>query len=215
LRQQLHRLRQRQNQTCFFFDDKTYNPCRTKSGLFFYPHPTDYHQYFQCDETGNAYLRSCGELVWDDLRIACNWPSSAAPLNRVHPIETATSSTTTTTESSSSTAAPPSTLCMPVNPCGEHGTCLESPKKVPSSARRFACICSENWFGRMCDKNIDELTTPPTMVLDHNQNISETIDTISLPVKTKKDSKYIFYGLKGSNTVPEIDRTQKRQSSSK
>lgn len=62
-----------------FFDETTYNPCKTKLGLYFYPHPTDVHQYYQCDENGIAYIRSCGDLVWDELRIACNWPTAAIP----------------------------------------------------------------------------------------------------------------------------------------
>ncbi len=62
-----------------FFDEATYNPCGSIAGLFFYSHPTDIHKYYQCDESRNAHLRSCGELVWDELRITCNWPSAAAP----------------------------------------------------------------------------------------------------------------------------------------
>jgi len=162
--------------------------------------------------------------------VACNWPSAVAPPSRrIDPTETTTSWptttpswptatspwSTTTTESILSTVAASSSLCTSINPCGEHGKCVESPKTVPSSARRFACVCSDNWFGRLCDKNIDELTTPQTMVLDQNKNIPETIDTIALPVKTEKDSKYIFYGLTGSNTVLQPDQTQKRQSISK
>ena len=61
----------------FVFDESTYNTCKTKLGLYFYPHPTDVHYYYQCDEAGNAYIRSCGDLVWDALQIACNWPTAA------------------------------------------------------------------------------------------------------------------------------------------
>lgn len=62
----------------FFDDDEdaSYNPCQVNSGIYFYPHRTDHHKYYQCDEFGNVYLRSCGDLVWDDLRVACNWPSA-------------------------------------------------------------------------------------------------------------------------------------------
>jgi hypothetical protein len=63
----------------FFFDETTYNPCKTKLGLYFYPDPANVHSYYQCDEAGNAYLRSCGDLVWDGLRIACNWPTAVIP----------------------------------------------------------------------------------------------------------------------------------------
>lgn len=58
------------------FDEANYNPCGTKVGLYFYAHPVDPSKYYQCDETGNAYIRSCGDLVWDELHVACNWPSS-------------------------------------------------------------------------------------------------------------------------------------------
>jgi len=219
----------------FFSDDTTYNPCRTGSGIFFYPHQSDINKYYQCDEYGNAYLRSCGDLVWDELSITCNWPSAvvASPA-KVNPIVTTTTgyipwippswptttpswpSTTpswpsTTTQSSSTSAAPSSLLCTPINPCGEHGQCLESPITVPSSARRFACICSENWFGRLCDKNIDELTTPPTIISDQNQNISQIMNSFALPVKTVQDPKYIFYGLKASNQFGDLNQPQKRR----
>lgn len=66
------------------------------------------------------------------------------------------SATTVITESSSTTDSPSLSLCKPVNPCGAHGQCIESPMTSPSSTRRFACICSENWFGRLCDKQIDD-----------------------------------------------------------
>jgi hypothetical protein len=63
----------------FFFDETAFNPCQTKSNKFFYPDPTDNHKYYQCDESGNAYSRSCGDLVWDELRVTCNWPSAVPP----------------------------------------------------------------------------------------------------------------------------------------
>jgi len=207
----------------FFFDGVTYNPCGTKAGLFFYPHQTDYHTYYQCDENGIAYLRSCGFLVWDELRVACNWPSRAAPPSPIDSTTETTSSlptttsslptttsswptttsswSSTTTESSSTTDAPSSSLCTPINPCGERGKCVESPETVPHSARRFACICSEDWFGRLCDKPIDELTTPPTMMIDQNNNIVSELnqtqkktsdDNIKEEINDTTPSKKIF-----------------------
>jgi hypothetical protein len=57
------------------FDDATYNPCGTNPGVYFYPDPVDNHNYYQCDESGNAYLLSCGKsLVWDEIGVACSWP---------------------------------------------------------------------------------------------------------------------------------------------
>jgi len=191
-----------------FFDEATYNPCQTKSNQYFYSDPEDTHQYYQCDETGIAYLRSCGELVWDDLRVTCNWKSAVAPPpSKINPTETTPSWPTTTTESSWTTDASPSSLCTPLNPCGEHGRCLESPITVPQSARRFACICSENWFGRVCDKHIDELTTP-AMVLDQNKDTPETMDAFSIPIETENNTKFIFYGL-GGNPSEIINRQKK------
>lgn len=43
-----------------------------------------------------------------------------------------------------------------------------------------------------------KVTTPP-MNFDQDENVSETTNTFSLPVMSEKDSKYIFYGLHGSN----------------
>ncbi len=63
----------------FFFDEATFNPGRTKSNEFFYPHPTDSYKHYQCDESGISYLHSFGELVWDELRMIFNW-LSAVPL---------------------------------------------------------------------------------------------------------------------------------------
>jgi hypothetical protein len=63
----------------FFEDDASYNPCQDGSNIYFYADPTDSSKYYQCDESGNAYLRSCGNLVWDELRVACNWPAAVAP----------------------------------------------------------------------------------------------------------------------------------------
>ncbi|CAF0736211.1 unnamed protein product [Adineta ricciae] len=180
-------------------DEEAYNPCKPDSGVFYYPHRTDIHQYYQCDEAGNAYLRSCGALVWDDLRVACNWPDAVVPQassSTALPSTTTTAESTTTTKSST-TAKSAITTCGEVNPCGEHGQCV-------ALRRRFACICDDNWFGRLCDKQIDELTTP-ALSLDQVKNQSDSEQTFSLPVYTKEDSKYIFYGLKGdkiSNFVP-------------
>ncbi len=63
----------------FYFDETVYNPCGSQSGLYFYPHPTDPSKYYQCNEAGTAYIQSCGDLVWDSLRTACNWPSAVVP----------------------------------------------------------------------------------------------------------------------------------------
>jgi hypothetical protein len=59
-------------------DESTYNPCKTIANVYFYAHPTDPHQYYQCDEAGNVYSRTCGNLVWDTLITACNWESAVA-----------------------------------------------------------------------------------------------------------------------------------------
>jgi len=82
------------------------------------------------------------------------------------PSETSTTTTTTTTAWTISpetlpTVLPPVTppqqsLCNPVNPCGEHGVCVESIGTIPKSTQRFACICSDGWFGRLCDRQISE-----------------------------------------------------------
>lgn len=61
-----------------FFDSTEYNPCGTTAGLFFYPHPTDSHQFYHCDQYGVAYIQSCGALVWDELRLTCNRESDVA-----------------------------------------------------------------------------------------------------------------------------------------
>ncbi|UJR26996.1 hypothetical protein I4U23_008303 [Adineta vaga] len=189
-----------------FFDEATYNPCQKDSNSYFYPHPTDNHQYYQCDESGNAYLRSCGALVWDALRTACNWPD----IVDVSSTASSTSRTLATTASSTTTASiSVSSLCSPINPCGEHGKCIESPPTVSISRRRFACICAENWVGRLCDKQTDELTTPP-LSLDQIKNETQSRNTFSLPVYTKEDSNYIFYGLKGDNKIEASVRLRKR-----
>lgn len=52
--------------------------------------------------------------------------------------------------------SPQPSLCNPVNPCGEHGVCVESIGTIPKSTQRFACICSENWFGRLCERQISD-----------------------------------------------------------
>lgn len=53
------------------------------------------------------------------------------------------------------TFAPVGSLCQS-NPCGEHGRCIESSLTIPVESRRFACICDEDYIGRLCDKRIDE-----------------------------------------------------------
>ena len=92
--------------------------------------------------------------------------SIALPIVTFTTIPTTTTTTTTTvqtpllfitTRRSSTTEIPVSSfLCAPINPCGVHGRCLEAPMNVPISSRRFACICEEDWFGRLCDKQLDE-----------------------------------------------------------
>jgi hypothetical protein len=47
------------------------------------------------------------------------------------------------------------------------------------------------------------------MILDQDKKISATKDTFSLPAKTVKDSKLIFYGLKAGNTIPAYNETEK------
>jgi len=191
-----------------FFDDAAeYNPCDTKSNVFFYPHQSDIDKYYQCDESGNAYLRSCGNLVWDPFLVACNWPSAvkSAPPQAIETssssswISTTTTTTVlppTTTQWFSSTVSPPSfSLCKPINPCGTHGQCVESPATVPISSRRFACICSEDWLGKICDKRTDELTTPSSPQFDQNEEIaSPTDDPFWVPVETQKYRKMTYYG---------------------
>lgn len=46
--------------------------------------------------------------------------------------------------------------CEPINPCGQHGECIESRKKSLDAPRGYACICSENWYGKFCDKSINK-----------------------------------------------------------
>jgi hypothetical protein len=135
----------------------------------------------------------------------------------------------TTAQTESTTNATEVSLCKPINPCGEHGQCLESPETVPKSRQRFACICSENWFGRLCDQQTDEckivflihniylylpfnslIVTTPALNFDQGGNVSQTIHTFSLPVLTEKDSKYIFYGLKETNRIGVYTELQHR-----
>jgi hypothetical protein len=47
------------------------------------------------------------------------------------------------------------------------------------------------------------------MISDQDRKLSATNDTFSLPAKTEKDSKLIFYGLKAGNTVPAFNETEK------
>jgi hypothetical protein len=47
------------------------------------------------------------------------------------------------------------------------------------------------------------------MILDQNKHITGINDTFSLPAKTEKDSKLIFYGLKAGNTIPTFNETEK------
>jgi hypothetical protein len=204
-----------------FNDDAAYNPCQTDSGVFFYPNPSDSHQYYQCDESGNAYLRSCGNLVWDAILVSCNWPSAVVPRSPIINTPSSTSPPIFTTTAASSLPTNPwqsstvdsssFSLCKPINPCGEHGQCLESRRTVPRSSQLFACICSDGWFGKICDKLIDDLTTPPTFKFDQNtRDVSRTNNTFSLPVLTDKDAKYIFYGLKDGDKTQELSRLRKR-----
>jgi DNA-binding beta-propeller fold protein YncE len=66
------------NGTLFFDDGTVYNPCKTNPDVYFYPHPTDTHKYYQCDGSGNAFERECAEsLVWDPLGMACSWPTKS------------------------------------------------------------------------------------------------------------------------------------------
>lgn len=60
----------------YFSDNLPFNPCGTLLDVYFYAHPVDPHLYYQCDESGTAYERSCDNLVWDDVAKACNWASS-------------------------------------------------------------------------------------------------------------------------------------------
>lgn len=85
-----------------------------------------------------------------------------APLRQggtsIPPVPTFSTLTTTTKTMTPqpilTTSNPSPSLCGPISPCGEHGTCIESTSAT--STRRFACVCSENWFGRLCDRNIEE-----------------------------------------------------------
>ncbi|CAF3878705.1 unnamed protein product, partial [Rotaria sordida] len=189
----------------FYGDDAQYNPCNLNSHIFFYPHRTDIHKYYQCDEFGNAYLRFCGYLVWDRVHMTCSWrfgviraPSQFAPI-----LKTSRSFFIT---QSSSTIAVPSSLCKPNNPCGTHGKCLEPRRTALHSYRRFACVCSDNWFGPLCDKHIDDLTTPTTVKIAQIQNFPPTEKTTVAPILTTKDSKKISYDFKESNINEELDR---------
>jgi hypothetical protein len=49
------------------------------------------------------------------------------------------------------------------------------------------------------------------MISDQNNNISGTTDSFSLPAKTEKDSKYLFYGLKAGDPSAELSPKKKRQ----
>lgn len=68
---------------------------------------------------------------------------------------TFTTNTFTPVPTPETTIAPVASLCQP-NPCGEHGRCMESSLTIPLEARRFACVCDEDYIGRLCNKRIDE-----------------------------------------------------------
>jgi len=115
------------------------------------------------------------------------------------------------TPSPSVSSSSSSSLCKPVNPCGTHGECIESPATSSNKRRRFACICEEDCFGRLCDKQSSGFSTPsPRTHLDQLIYKKPETATFSLPVLTDKDSKYIFYGLNGNNKVEPMSHLNKR-----
>ncbi|CAF4509577.1 unnamed protein product, partial [Rotaria sp. Silwood2] len=192
----------------FSNDDARYNPCELNSYAFFYPHGTDIHKYYQCDEFGNAYLRSCGDLIWDRIHMTCSWPFAVIrfPSRFMSTWET---SRLPSTIQRSSTIPTLSSLCKPINPCGAHGKCIESYKLALNSYRSFTCVCSDNWFGLLCDKKIDGFTTLTTVKTTQIHKFSSTKNNIFSPLWITKDPKSISYHLQQSSIIKELDRPQK------
>ncbi|CAF1351104.1 unnamed protein product [Adineta steineri] len=161
--------------------------------------------------SGSSKPSSSGNLGPTQISFPSS-PSDKPPATIQKPSSSASSSSASSSSvSSSSSSSSSSSLCKPVNPCGDHGECIESPSTSSSKRRRFACICEEDWFGRLCDKQSSGFSTPgPRTHLDQIINNTLTTDTFSLPISNEKDSKYIFYGLNGNNKVEPMSHLNKR-----
>ncbi|CAF1581925.1 unnamed protein product [Adineta steineri] len=159
---------------------------------------------------GGSHSSSSGNLGPTQISFPSS-PTDKVPATIQKPSSSASSSSASSSSvSSSSPSSSSSSLCKPVNPCGDHGECIESPSNS-NKRRRFACICEENWFGRLCDKQSSGFSTPgPRTHLDQIINNTLTTDTFSLPISNEKDSKYIFYGLNGNNKVEPMSHLNKR-----
>jgi len=170
-----------------YFEDGGYNPCNSVPGKYYYPDPSNPNQYYQCDASGIAYHQSCaGSLVWDDSALTCNWPSAVAP----------SSPTTTTPEPDSDTpppdqdtpptdqmtpwtppaptdsTTPGSSYCDP-NPCGAHGQCFPTTKPTKF---KFVCVCSGNWYGRLCDKYMNDVVNVKAMKTYQMKNMYQPMN---------------------------------------
>jgi len=194
----------------FFDDDPSYNPCNTVPGKLYYPSPTDIHKFYQCDASGQAYAQSCGNLVWDDSILTCNWASAV-----VVPVTTTTTTTsripwTPPPEQSSSTSTGPVfSFCDP-NPCGAHGQCL-----LTSTPSKYVCVCSGNWFGQLCDQNLGGVvttttTTPSGPTIQIKAMSQPMYNLPSFWWKQNKNLKDMLYGSRVIDIKREVNGRPKR-----
>jgi len=195
----------------YFGNRAGYNPCNTRPGIFFYPDPSDVHKFYQCDASGHAYSQSCASpLVWDDMATTCNWPSAVAPPS----VDTTTTTfSPPVTDPGSVTDTPAFSLCKPVNPCGPHGQCFESSRVVIRPQQRFSCICDDGWFGRLCDKPVDSLSSQQSTDSDQIRNRYSGMNIYSPRIPTTRylgkniysvpmpTTKYVNYGLNDRSKV--------------
>jgi len=189
----------------FFDDDGSYNPCNSQPGKFYFPSPTDRHQYYQCDASGTAFARTCpGNLVWDDSITTCNWPS-AVPLPPVTNSPPVTSPWVPDTTPSSVTSSPVFSYCNP-SPCGAHGQCL-----LTSSAANFVCICSGNWYGKLCDKYMGSVVTKPTPPTGPTINVRDLFQPRGhLSYQNQNLRDILNYDLRSTNIKRELYGRPKR-----
>jgi len=120
-----------------------------------------------------------------------------------------TSTAATTTQSTSATNCPPDSFCRP-NPC-EHGQCIESaPTNSTSPSQQFACICDEYWFGRLCDEQVNNLTTttpsPARKEVNQTENELQSGNATSSPRKTVKRLKTYVMNFGNRNQFDELNQ---------
>ena len=60
-----------------------HNPCKPGSKILYQSHPTDKHLFIQCDQYGDAFVKSCTHNeLWDQRVFSCVHPGFDQPIGR-------------------------------------------------------------------------------------------------------------------------------------